>query len=260
MMISNGFPSLSVRIKGLDIQYAIFLILVLCVSTGSAEILFYDDFERQEIDLTNWIPRVSWSTKDNDTRHDVLGRKVLDIWGGGAGLNLTNFPEEFNYYADFNAKNGGSLGFVFHAKNDKYFYMHEISTTGSKHAPQHIGWHTNRENNWSVEITPFADNRKRRQNVWYRVKFEVRKNYKFKAYLGKVGAKWNSLVFVGEWSDNEKRFEKGKIGFYTRGGNRGAAAHHAQFDNIFVTTPEFNIFLVELKDKLAVTWGDLKMQ
>ena len=112
-MIFNGFSSLFVLIKGLDIQYAIFLILVLCVSTSSAEILFYDDFERQAIDLTNWTPRVSWGIKDNDTRHDVLDRKVLDIWGGGAGLNLINFPEEFDYYADFNARNGGSLGIRF---------------------------------------------------------------------------------------------------------------------------------------------------
>ena len=237
-----------------------FLILALCVGTTSAEILFYDDFERQEIDLAKWAPQVSWGLKKNDTRHDVLDRSVLDVWGGGAGLTLTDFPEEFDYYADFNAKNGGSLGFVFHAKNDKYFYMHEISTAGSKNAPQHIGWHINLENNWSVETTPFADGKKRRQNVWYRVKFEVRQNYKFKAYLGKVGAKWNSLVFVGEWIDREKRYEKGKIGFYTQGGNRGAAAHQAQLDNIFVTTPEFNIFPVEPNGKLAVTWGDLKTQ
>lgn len=259
-MISNGFPSLSVRIKGLDMQYAIFLIFVLCVSTGSAEILFYDDFERQEIDLTNWTPRVSWSTKDNDTRHDVLGRKVLDIWGGGAGLSLVNFPEEFDYYADFKAMNGGSMGFVFHGQDDANLYMHEIATSGSDHTPQHIRWHRKEGKTWAVEVTPFADDRKRKQHIWYRVKFEVRKNSKFKAYLGKVGAKWNTLIFVGEWTDRKKKFKVGKIGFHTWGGNRGAAAHYAQFDNIFVTTPEFNIFPVELKDKLAVTWGDLKIQ
>lgn len=249
-----------IRMKACVWQITLIVGLTLCVSIGYAEILFHDDFERQEIDLAKWVPRVSWGLKKNDTRHDVLDRRVLDVWGGGAGLTLTDFPEEFDYYADFNAKNGGSLGFVFHARNDKYFYMHEISTAGSKHAPQHIGWHINLENNWSVERTPFADEKKRRQNVWYRVKFEVRKNYKFKAYLGKVGAKWNSLVFVGEWSDSEQRYETGKIGFYTLGGNRGAAAHHAQLDNIFVTTPEFNIFPVEPKDKLAITWGDLKTQ
>ena len=241
-------------------QYAISLILVLCVSTTSAEILFYDDFERQEIDLAKWAPRVSWRIKDNDTRHNVLGSKVLDVWGGGAGLTLTEFPEEFDCYADFNAKNGGLLGFVFHAKDDKNFYVHEISVAGSKYSPQHIRWQGRFEDGWSIETTPFADGKKRRQNVWYRVKFEVRKNYKFKAYFGKIGAKWNSLVFVGEWIDNRKKSEKGKIGFYALGGNRGAAAHQAQFDNIYVTTPEFNIFPVEPKDKLAITWGNLKTQ
>ena len=242
-----------------NVATLMFVAIVGIASSGdvSAEILFHDDFERLEIDLNKWTPQVSWGIEDNDTRHDVLGRKVLGVWGG-AGLSVTNLPEEFDYYADFNAKNGGSLGFVFHARNNKYFYMHEISTAGSKDAPQHIGWHINLENNWSVEITPFADERKRRQNVWYRVKFEVRKNHKFKAYLDKVGAKWNGLIFVGEWSDNEKRYEKGKIGFYTRGGNRGAAAHYAQYDNVFVTTPEFNIFSIEPRDKLAVTWAKLK--
>ena len=234
--------------------------LTLCVGISYAEILFHDDFERLGVNLDKWAPQVSWSVEDNDTRHDVLGRKVLDIWGGGPGLSVTNLPEEFDYYADFNAKNGGSLGFVFHAKDNKNFYMHEISTAGSKHAPQRIQWHGNVEDNWSVEITPFADERKRKQHIWYRVKFEVRKHYKFKAYLGKVGAKWSSLAFVGEWTDGEKRFENGKTGFYTRGGNRGAAAHYAQFDNVFVTTPEFNIFPVERKGKLAVTWGNLKIQ
>ena len=239
-------------------QYAIFLIFLLYISTVSAEILFHEDFERSEIDLDRWAPRVSWGLKDHDTRHDVLGRRVLDVWGGGAGLSLTDLPEEFDYYADFSAKNGGSLGFVFHAKDDENFYMHEISMVGSKHAPQHIQWYQKVAGAWVVEVTRFADERKRKQNIWYRVKFEVRRNAKFKAYLGKIGAKWNDLVFVGEWMDGEEKFKMGKIGFHTWGGNRGAAAHYAQYDNVFITTPEFNIFSIEPKDKLAETWGKLK--
>lgn len=236
------------------------IMLVLCVGISYADILFHDDFERLEIDLGTWAPQVSWRIEDNDTRHDVLGRRVLDVWGGGAGLSLTDLPEEFDYYADFNAKNGGSLGFVFHARDNDNFYMHEISILGSKHPPQHIGWHQKEGGVWDFEVSRFADEKKRKQNIWYRVKFEVRENSKFKVYLGKVGAKWNNLVFIGEWTDGEKKFENGKTGFYTRGGNRGAAAHYAQFDNIFVTTPSFNIFPVEPKGKLAVTWGNLKIQ
>ena len=232
--------------------------LILCVSIGYADILFHDDFERSEIDLDKWAPQVSWGIKDNDTRHDVLGRRVLDVWGGGAGLSLADLPEEFDYYADFTAKNGGSLGFVFHAKDDDNFYMHEISTLGGDHTPQHIRWHRQVGKTWAVEVTRFADERKRKQNIWYRVKFEVRKYAKFKAYLGKVGAKWSVLVFVGEWTDNSEEFKMGKIGLHTLGGNRGAAAHYAQYDNVFVTTPGFNIFSIEPKDKLAGTWGKLK--
>ena len=236
------------------------IMLMLCIGISYADILFHDDFERLEIDLSTWAPQVSWGIKDHDTRHDVLGRKVLDIWGGGVGLTLTDFPEEFDYYADFNAKNGGSLGFVFHAKDDDNLYMHEISNLGSKHSPQHIEWHRKEGGVWDFEVSRFADEKKRKQNIWYRVKFEVRENSKFKVYLGKVGAKWNNLVFIGEWTDGEKKFENGKTGFYTVGGNRGAAAHYAQFDNIFVTTPGFNIFPVEPKGKLAIAWGNLKIQ
>ena len=232
--------------------------LTLCVRIGYAEILFQDDFERLEIDLNRWAPQVSWGIKDNDTRHDVLGRKVLDVWGGGEGLTLTDFPEEFDYYADFKAMNGGSMGFVFHGQDAANLYMHEISTSGGDHTPQHIRWHRREGEIWTVEVTRFADERKRKQNVWYRVKFEVRKDAKFKAYLGKVGAKWSDLVFVGEWVDSKEVFKMGKIGFHTRGGNRGAAAHYAQYDNVFVTTPEFNIFSIEPKDKLTGTWGKLK--
>ena len=237
---------------------ALIVILMLCGSLGYAEILFHDDFERHEIDLGRWTPQVSWGIKDHDTRHDVLGRRVLDVWGGGAGLSLADFPAEFDYYADFKAMNGGSMGFVFHAKNDENFYMHEISTFGGDHTPQHIRWHRQEGKTWDVEVTRFADARKRKQNIWYRVKFEVRKYAKFKAYLGKVGAKWSDLVFVGEWADSKEVFKIGKIGFHTWGGNRGAAAHYAQYDNVFVTTPDFNIFSIEPKDKLAGTWGKLK--
>ena len=232
--------------------------LMLCVGISYDEILFQDDFERLEIDLNRWAPQVSWSIKDNNTRHDVLGRKVLDVWGGGAGLSLADFPEEFDYYADFKAMNGGSIGFVFQGRNDANLYMHEISTLGGDHTPQHIRWHRREGGVWDLKVTPFADERKRKRNIWYRVKFEVRRNARFKAYLGKVGAKWRDLGFVGEWSDSKEVFKMGKIGFHTWGGNRGAAAHYAQYDNVFVTTPEFNIFSVEPRDKLAVVWGEVK--
>ena len=163
--------------------------LMLCVNMASAEILFYDDFERLEVDRTKWTPLVSWGLKENDIRYNVLGRRILDVWGGGAGLSLAHFPEEFDYYADFNAKNGGSLGFIFHAKDNENFYMHEISTAGSKYAPQHIGWHIN-----TCEQLVSRNNAFRRRKKSAGRMFGTASSLKcagttnLKAYLGKVGA------------------------------------------------------------------------
>ena len=58
--------------------------------------------------------------------------------------------------------------------------------------------------------------------------------------------------FVPTVLDNQKAFEKGKIGM------RLSGAENAQYDNIVVATPGFNIFPVEPRGKLAVMWGDLK--
>lgn len=222
----------------------------------SAEILFEDDFEMGKIDESKWTPQASWIIENNDEGHEGLGKKVLDVWGGGVGLSANDFPEEFDYYADFKTMDGGLTGFVFHGQDGNNIYMHQVSTAGSGHTPQHIRWHRRVGGGWTAEPDPFADNENRDQNVWYRVKFEVRKNYKFKAYLGEVGAELDALELVSEWTDSAKSFKTGKIGFRMSGGNR--AGEHAQYDNVVVATPEFDIFLVEPKDKLAVTWGNLK--
>ena len=237
-------------------RYVFFMILIICASTVSAEILFQDDFEGGKIDTALWAPQGSWVIEDNAEGHDVLGKKVLDVWGGGVGLSVDNFPEEFDYYADFRAMDGGLTGFVFHGQDGNNIYMHQVSTAGSGHTPQHIRWHSRIGGNWAVDPKAFEDGEDREQNVWYRAKFEIRKNYKFKVYLGDVGAETPDLTLVSEWTDGNKSFEKGKIGFRMSGGNR--AGEHAQYDNVVVSTPDFDVFPVEPKAKLAVTWGSLK--
>ena len=239
-------------------RYAIFFTLIfsLLAGTAFADILFQDDFESGDIDKAKWAPQASWIVENNDDKHDALGKKVLDVWGGGVGLTVDDFPEEFDYYADFKTMGGGLTGFVFHGSDGNNIYMHQVSTAGSGHTPQHIRWHRRIGGAWGVEPDPFADKENRDQDVWYRVKFEVRKNYKFKVYLGDVGVENEDLVLVSEWTDGQKSFESGKIGFRMSGGIR--AGEHAQYDNVVVATPAFDIFPVEPRDKLAVTWGQLK--
>ena len=233
-------------------RYAICLLLILCVSTVSAEILFQDDFESGKIDDKKWSPQASWKIVDNEDDHDVLGNKVIDIQGGDVGLSVDDFPEEYDYYADFKATTNGLTGFVFHGQDGNNIYMHQVSTDGSAHTPQHIRWHRRINGAWTAEPGAFEDGVKRQQNVWYRIKFEVRKNYKFKAFIGDVGSEDEDLTLVSEWTDSAKSFEKGKIGF------RKSGAEQAQYDNIVVAAAGFDIFPVEPKDKLAVTWGSIK--
>ena len=264
-------------------QIAFIVTLTLCVSTGYAGILFQDDFEGKDarlqrvIDESKWMVIPSWTLNDNEDKHEVLGRKVLDIWGHGAGLSVAEFPEEFDFYADFKTMEGTGPGsvarFVFHAQegevdplrliqaNSIYnHYSASITTEGAKYSPQNIRWgrHFVRERVRQVWSVPFADKQIRERDIWYRVKFEVRANHQFHAYLGEVGAVSNELTFVGTWTDHQKRFAHGKIGFSMGGRFKGGWGERAQFDNILVTTPGF--LSVAPKGKLPLTWGELKQE
>ena len=238
-------------------RYAIFLMMILCIGAVTAEVLFEDDFESGNIDESKWAALGTWLIEDNADGHNVLGNKVLDVWGGDVGLSVDDFPEDFDYYADFKTMDAGLTGFVFHGTDGNNIYMHQISTAGSGHTPQHIRWHRRIEGSWAAEPGAFADGVDREQDVWYRVKFEVRK-HEFKAYIGPVGGGVGDLTLVSEWTDSESAHSEGKIGFRMSGGDR--AGEHAQYDNIVVVTPDFDPTPVEPQEKLAVTWGNLKIQ
>ncbi len=237
-------------------RYAICLMLIFFIGTGSADVLFQDDFEAANVDTSKWAPQATWIIEDNTDGPDVLGAKVLDVWGGDVGLSVDEFPEEFDYYADFKAMDGGLTGFVFHGEDGDNIYMHQVSTAGSGHTPQHIRWHRRVGGSWAAEPGAFADGVEREQDVWYRIKLEVRAGHSFKAYIGAAGASVGELSLVSEWTDSESAHTAGKIGFRMSGGERDG--EHAQYDNIFVVTPNFDITPVEPKEKLAVMWGTLK--
>ena len=261
------------------------LILVILVGItlpcdAAPKILFQDDFEGQNtlrqrvINETKWMVIPSWKLSNNEDKHKVLGKKVLDIWGHGVGVSVVDFPEEYDYYADFKAMNGSEARFAFHVQEDEHgghpvlfafngiynYYSASIAVEGAKYWPQEIGWGRRlaRRNGWNVYPIRFADRQDRRPDVWYRVKIEVRTGHKFHAYLGEVGAAPEELVFVGAWTDTKKRFAHGKIGFSMTGDVEWGRGTRAQFDNIVVTTPNF--YAVEPKDKTTTTWADMKSQ
>ena len=233
-------------------RYFVILALILCAATVSAEILFHDDFESGSIDETKWVPKNTWVIQENTDGHDALGNNVLFVPGGDVGLSVDEFPEEFDYYADFKTVQNGLTGFVFHGQDANNIYMHQVSTAASGHTPQHIRWHRRVNGGWAAEPGAFEDGVDREGGVWYRARFEVRSGSNFKAFLGPVGADAADLSFVSEWTDSQKAFSKGKIGF------RMSGAEHAQYDNLYVVTPGGIPTPVEPKGKIAVTWGNLK--
>ena len=75
-------------------RYVMCLILILCVGTVSAELLFHDDFESGNIDESKWVPKATWVIEENADGHDVLGKNVLYVPGGDmSGLALMIFPQ-----------------------------------------------------------------------------------------------------------------------------------------------------------------------
>jgi hypothetical protein len=223
------------------------------VGGAFAEILFIDDFETGGIDAAKWDAAAAWQVIDADGP-GLLGSFVLDCPGGEEALSVMEFPEEYDYYADFNSVNG-LTGFIFQAQDTANLYMNQVSVTGSAHTPNHIRWHSKVAGGYAADPLAFADGVDREMGVWYRVKFEVR-GASFSAYLGDAGAGMNDLSLVSEWTHADESFTSGKIGI------RMSGSEHAMYDNITVVTPGSDPAgdgaAVDHHGKLAQTWGAIK--
>jgi len=237
--------------KALSIFLLTLGFLILLTANSFSDVIFEDDFETGKLDKDKWVGAASWKIVDNVEGEPVLGDYVLDVLGGEEGLGVQEFPEDYDYYADFRSMNGLS-GFIFHGQDASNIYMHQISVTDSAYTPNNTRWHRKVAGTYTAEPEPFQNNVKKEQLVWYRTKFEVR-GYHFKMYLGDVDAEPKDLTLVGEWTDSAKSFKQGKIGF------RMSGTEYAQYDNVAVTTPSYN-FAVDYSDKLALAWGEVKIQ
>ena len=235
--------------KRLGTSAMVLVTLTLVVGMTSAQVLFEDDFEAGDLDKGKWVGAGSWKIVDNDEGVPVLGESVLDILGGEEGLGVDDFPEDYDYYANFRSMNG-LTGFIFHGQDTSNIYMHQISVTGSAHTPNNTRWHRKVGGAYAAEPEPFQDGANRDPEVWYRAKFEVR-GIDFKLYVGDVDAEPHELVLVGEWTDSQEAFNSGKIGF------RMSGSEYAQYDNVLVTTANYD-FAVDPNGKLAVTWAETK--
>ena len=226
------------------------VIFFLMTFTCFSAVLFQDDFEGAALDKTKWLPTAGWKLVTADGPA-VLGKNVLYIDGGEAGISVKNDFSDFQYEADFRSGTGYS-GFVFNAQdNANNFYMHQISVTGSGHTPNNMRWHWKVAGTWNVEPIPFMNGVELKQKVWYHVKFIV-EGVSFKVWVvetDQVGKK--NMVQIGDWTDKSANFKKGAIGFRSSGGEI------MEYDNVVVKNIE-PLTAVQLGTKLPTTWSRIK--
>ena len=238
-------------VKSVMVSLFAFTLSLLLISVCSAAIFFEEDFESGEIDQNKWKPTGNWKVIDADGP-EVLGKYVLYIDGGEAGISVKDDFEDFEYHADFRSGTGYT-GFVFRAQDSaNNFYMHQISVTGSGHTPNNMRWHWKVNGAWNVEPIPFMNGVTLDMNVWYHVKFIVQ-DYTFKVWVVELEKMDKEpMVQIGEWTDEGKNFRVGAIGFRSSGGEV------MEYDNIVVGEIGATVTAVEPGNKLTTTWGELK--
>ena len=168
----------------------------------------------EKIDEAKWTPQASWVIENNDDKHDALGKKCWTFGGGDVGLSADDFPEELDYYADFKTMEGGLTGFVFHGSDGNNIYMHQVSTTGSGHTPQHIRWHRRVGGAW-VGGTRSICRQRKSGSEWSGIVSSLRCERTTNLRHTSAMSAWEDadLALVSEWTDSAKAFEKGKIGY-----------------------------------------------
>lgn len=237
---------------------AIFVVLVLfCASTSFAKILFQEDWESGSIDASKWKARAQWKVTPSGNVIG-LGKNVIDIDGGEAGITVKNDFKDFIYEADFQALGSKITGFVFRAQDDaNNFYMHQISADGSAHTPNNMRWHWKVGGAWNVDAIPFTKGDKVLPSKWYHARF-ILQGFNFKVFvIEKENHGKGEMRQIGDWTDTKKggsgNFATGAIGFRSSGGEK------MQFDNVIIAETLTDISVaVEPKGKLASAWGSLK--
>jgi hypothetical protein len=243
--------------RGITSILTIFAVLTFFSSTSLAKVLFEEDWESGKIDASKWKARAQWKIVDSGNVKG-LGKHVLELDGGEAGITVKNDFKDFVYEADFQALGNKITGFVFRAQDDaSNFYMHQISADGSGHTPNNMRWHWKVGGTWNVEPIPFDKVIKILPSKWYHARFVVQ-GFNFKVFVVEKEKHGKAdMLQIGDWTDNKKggsgNFATGALGFRSSGGEK------MQYDNIVVGDTLADIpVAVEPKGKLATAWGMLK--
>ncbi len=204
----------------------------LCVG----EVLFEDDFGKNNIDNDKWIPTGSWS----------LDGGILDVNGGEVGITVKKDFTDFDFIVDFNMVNPlWAANWVVRAEDPNNCTLVQIVADDRNQ----FWWFTRVGGNYIVNDEDKLDNESGvhvELGKWYTIKI-VAEDDRYDLYLGERG---KDLELSCTWMDNTH--DKGAIGF------RAGGDEHCLYDNVLVTTVGYSL-AVNPDDALPVTWGKLKM-
>ena len=150
---------------------------------------------------------------------EVAGRKtaVYDISGNSDVLFLDPGAADFVLEADFKIIHYAA-GFIFHAKDQQNLYMGQFIVA----KPSFLRWHVKLNGKYDpAMITNAQLPFELKKGIWYHVRFVVQDNT-FTVYLDAT------VPAVSQWSDPQKTFQEGYVGFRTYD------KEHVQFANISV--------------------------
>ena len=239
---------------------AVFFIFASLFPT-QAETLLEDDFEGGKLNETKWDAKAEWKIINPEAKVDKLGKGVVDIDGGQANFSKKTDFKNFVFEADFVAKDSGKItGFVFGGQDPDNYYMHQISTDGSNHTPNNVRWHTRSKGKWAVDPKPFLDGEKVKPETWYRARWIV-EDSNFKIWVLESESFWKNpagakMRKIGDWTDSNKSFPTGAVGFRSSGGE------HMRYDNVLVydidDNPHGETTSVEHQNKMPIVWANLK--
>ena len=218
-----------------------FLATLFIGSSTFGEILFEEDFEGEALDPGKWlepIPAV-WTLREpkNPMPDGKNGAQVLDSTGGAIGVTVERGWVDYEIEVDVFPVTIASAVF-FRAQDAGNGYFYNLFPSGPS-----IGW-VDWANNDVGDFAEFvAELPGLEFEKWYHVHIVVQGDT-FDLYID--GEKVTTQT--------DGAYKKGGVGFRTAGNESG------QYDNLVVYTIGSTPACVSSRNKLTVTWGEIKME
>lgn len=240
MFKTNGFPTFILAIMS----------LLFFTRQGYTEQLFFDDFEEETIgaEPSKWTPaegaHVAKVIEDPTDSDNKVFEATNRLNGSDAGRHYVIGDESWTDYLvewDWMIFADGYMGVAFRYQDRDNYYLVDRRLGGIQ-----IQFYSRKNAAWALMDSADYPNE---IGVWYRCRFEIIEDH----FIFKIKERDDDTHF----SEIEPLLETSDADF----GSGGVAnAGIAYIDNVVVgeTEDDLSSMLVQVKDKLAVTWGRIK--